>query len=82
MTEEEAKTKWCPFARAVTANGDAAFNRVVDPKSVSASGLQNALEATRCVGSACMAWRTMPDTMNAASGDMETNGHCGLAGQP
>ena len=65
MTEEEAKTKWCPFARSIPARrakdgsiehdgGVPAFNRYnTDEKGVTTlpgSGM--------CIGSACMAWRS------------------------
>jgi hypothetical protein len=52
FTEEDAKTKWCPFARVVQV-GDrdgGAFNRV---------GLRDGQETPRgmCLGPGCMAWR-------------------------
>lgn len=62
MTEEEAKTKWCPFSRALMFD-----NRTLDAKSVSMTGgvnrvigkhIVNADAApTNCIASACMAWR-------------------------
>ena len=63
MTEEEAKTKWCPFARIVWAqrketgdgkwvtNGTVAFNRA----QIEFSGEVH-LKGF-CIASACMAWR-------------------------
>ena len=45
MTEQEAKTKWCPLAR-----GKGGVNR--------ADAGENTLLYGNCIGSACMAWRT------------------------
>lgn len=46
LTEEEAKTKWCPFVRMVDLReSDDTFNRVGPPA------------ALNCIASACMAWR-------------------------
>lgn len=59
MTEDEAKTKWCPFARVEGDEGDGlpASNRNARPK-----GEQGApaftFPASLCIASACMAWRT------------------------
>lgn len=67
MTEEEAKTKWCPFARQVggvasdwagpgteanTPAYGAVFNRAEGP---GASAIYPA--GAVCIGSLCMAWR-------------------------
>jgi len=72
MTENEAKTKWCPFARTVIAarggNGSPAQNRVQE----AATGKDVSLE--KCLGAACMAWRQVPNE--------PFNGYCGLAGRP
>lgn len=96
MTEDKAKTKWCPFARIIGGkidaagasshrDGQTAFNRIVDEAkwSVPVGGA--------CIGSACMAWRWRTWKM----GDGETyslmmadapvtpvEGLCGLAGSP
>lgn len=56
MTEEEAKTKWCPFTRAGTAQRLAPVNRDI---SADVDSL------TRCIGSACMAWRTCDGPLGA-----------------
>ena len=85
LTEDEAKTKWCPFARIAFESGST--NRAVvfdrasfDPKM------------DRCVGSACMAWRwvfidksTHERTEDGVRGEIDmdyTRGHCGLSGKP
>jgi len=47
MTENEAKTKWCPFARALTLG-------------ISEIPTSNGTRDFRCIGSACMAWQWMP----------------------
>lgn len=68
MTEDKARTKWCPFVRAyngVTDEGVAA-NRWAQGKDRPAS--------TACIASECMAWRWH-------GGPSEGRGYCGLAGR-
>lgn len=82
MTEEEAKTKWCPFSRDVTgaAMAMASFNRPFGPDYAASA-------TCHCIGSACMAWRA---TDNEAGPSlpldpfpgMKAAGFCGLAGKP
>lgn len=86
MTEEEAKTKWCPFARVHVPAGminrvSRALKRIAAKMRAEGHDLRDAefieeQEAdTRCLGSECMAWRAP----NEAS---RTGGYCGLAGSP
>lgn len=80
MTEDEAKTRWCPFANCAGDRG----NRDADgfrPKG-------------KCIGSACMAWRWFAQT-RATDGSWNVHetdewegyrsdakeGYCGLAGR-
>lgn len=80
MTEDEAKTKWCPFVRFV-------------PESVSVfAGTTRGIPLTRdegvehagfsCIGSACMAWRRDPDRALDTKAGWANDGYCGLAGKP
>ena len=67
MTEEEAKTKWCPFVR--VGDGNNRFE----------SGPTLLWKGRYCIGSDCMAWRAsyaelQPDKTN------KLHGYCGLAG--
>lgn len=97
MTEEEAKTRWCPFVR-LTADGPGEWHTNRDPSLPSSPG---DTQAYRCIASACMAWRTRQrsvlrtepwpekDTTAAPSvpagrygADVVTEGYCGLAGAP
>jgi hypothetical protein len=73
MTEGEARTKWCPFARVLETGSMAgeeasrvAFNRLDNcdysggppaTDSVPEVPELNLLTTTMCIGSACMAWR-------------------------
>jgi hypothetical protein len=52
MTEDQAQSKWCPFARMLDRTGSAGYNRGPDPALW-----------TKCVASQCMAWRwrTLPE---------------------
>ena len=72
MTEEEAKTKWCPFARLLGVHHDlravTSINRMKD-------GIP---QETYCIGSACMAWRLGRDSNDNPS---SKRGFCGLAGK-
>jgi hypothetical protein len=91
MTEQEAKTKWCPFVRAPHL-GTAGINRQVDEQPT---------PQARCIGSACMGWRwagawdanhggflndsTDIRERTVAGRLMEHEkavGYCGLAGKP
>lgn len=91
ITEEEAKTKWCPAARCTGTIDDIPVggNRVGDPWIHS-----RFVEQTKCIGSGCMAWRwceehnidAMEHYEACAPGIPGTPpkpvGYCGLAGKP
>lgn len=66
MTEDEAKTKWCPFA--IASGKRFAINRAPEGE------INN---SCKCLGTACMAWRWDYDEYGDAS-----EGFCGLAGRP
>ena len=82
MTEDEAKKKWCPFARVTEKWPDGvtcARNRVVTIDGNSESELSSVehasdLVGTKCLGSQCMAWRKEEG--------LNIEGYCGLAGKP
>lgn len=78
MTEDDAKTKWCPMAR---------YER--DLVNRSSPHPQN----MNCIGSACMAWRTediemycadldRPEDGDDVATEIVKTGYCGLAGKP
>ena len=79
MTEDEARTKWCPFVRIAVSSKDApARNR--HPNGTF-------LECT-CIASECMAWRVkhiVSDVLHDGEGKTttyasgEAGGYCGLA---
>ena|SRR3990167_11273489 len=98
LTEDEAKTKWCPWVRFVTpsAEDNAPRNRL------SAEYPERIEDWNRCIGSACMMWRWTekpnpdwkpdspmpwypqehPDDKPALYIEDKTRGYCGLAGKP
>ena len=78
MTEEEAKTKWCPHVRAMATFGDqfaGTYNR----------SIHDDLPNPACIASDCMMWRWIMSPRDAAEinsrGDAGAvpSGHCGLA---
>ena len=95
MTEEEAKTKWCPFARTTLyVRGDKpelekpmdlmghAANRLVTDDPEINKAIMTAIEssgATRCLGSRCMVWRV---AYAEEAGNGTEHGYCGLASKP
>lgn len=75
MTEEEAKTKWCPALQVSAAAG------VMGTVSNRSNAFDdNSDRHGRCIGSACMGWR---DTTVTFMGESSApTGFCGLAGKP
>ena len=65
MTEDKAKTKWCPFARNDSLLNSGAHNRTADDKP-----------KAMCIGYDCMAWRAILPIKTA----LKEDGYCGLAG--
>jgi len=73
LTEEEAKTKWCPFARGALAHvmsksGDEQFEQLAIQPGTGYNRIQRSSQdrtetqtgmpmSCCCLGSACMAWR-------------------------
>lgn len=89
MTEEQAKTKWCPQARVTGMDGPSGNRHVLH-----ADGLNG---ADRCIASACVVWRRHTVMIDRATGEpavpgvaaigqleerYSADGYCGLAGQP
>ncbi len=60
MTEEEAKTKWCPFARVTpdTDDYEACTNRGRQFIADRSPLVNEAANECKCLASACMAWRS------------------------
>jgi hypothetical protein len=92
MTEDEARRKWCPFARVAVINTKkgAAANRWPDDEES-----EYATTTNHCIGSSCMAWRQtgfLPGHRWQAHNDEQKHeafirshpleGFCGLAGKP
>lgn len=72
MTEEEAKTKWCPFVRIDNDSG-VTFNKWLAPDFPDAPHVC-------CIGKKCMAWRGIHDVL--VNNEWVATGFCGLAGRP
>lgn len=71
MTDEDAKTKWCPFSRVST-------NGVVVNRDNPNDGLMTTAEdACRCIASACMMWVSQTEYMNGRYRSTG-RGDCGL----
>ena len=71
MTEEEAKTKWCPMVR--FGDTGSVSNRRMN------GGSGGAGEYSRCIASDCMMWKWKWYGMTDKDGHKPTDGHCGLA---
>lgn len=98
MTEDEAKTKWCPHARVVCYDDEAPPEYIppANRAAISEAGhrrINNNPETSRCIASACMAWRWTfsPRQAEHAAKDAPmahskspfvARGYCGLAGSP
>jgi hypothetical protein len=86
VTEDEAKTKWCPFARVGSgASGLGSLNRDAHPDSM--FGRNQLPQLSMCIASACMAWRwraggTGDEVEERRKPPGEGHGYCGLAGAP
>ena len=82
MTEEDAKTRWCPYGR-IWSDSGAAYNRTGQAHNFDAPSV-NSL----CLGSACMAWQwTEPPLHDEKLKKYQTmqggpKGYCGLADKP
>lgn len=83
MTEDEAKTKWCPFFRlSITATLDGGTDYVGNRES------SESTRADKCIGSGCMAWQKT-DNESQPYNMLDSNtpppskpaGYCGLVGK-
>ena len=68
VTAEEAKTKWCPFARV----------RHGESNSVNRHSGGDPSIWPHCIADECMAWRWWNQPANEA----KHKGYCGLVGKP
>lgn len=76
LTEEEAKTKWCPLARYKSVNGEG-INRWVN-----IADTQLNPDPARCIASFCMAWRQAPLIVGGSIPEIAgpRKGYCGAFG--
>ena len=74
MTEDEAKTKWCPKAITADVETSTQGNRHIIAKD---PFVDNNPFYSRCIASECMMWRWVTPAPNLT--DLPTHGYCGLA---
>ena len=75
MTEEEAKTKWCPFVRSQIVDQDENGRLMCISNRDKAQMVEvndERVMTHNCIGGSCMTWRWMD----------RVGGFCGLAGFP
>lgn len=65
MTEEQARTKWCPMVRTSAL-------REGNPTGAVTNQCDESYVATTCIASDCMMWRV---------GALSNGSYCGLAGK-
>ena len=85
MTEDDARTKWCPHVRCANEEGgtDNRFNKhkYIEPNNGKGGEFFDTGELNEqclCIASECMAWRWV-DRMCPEN---KEQGYCGLAGKP
>ncbi len=84
ITEEEARKKWCPFARTVEKLTDGISfprNRVVNvPNKDDLTDVEflSVLTGTTCIASECMAWRWWRPTSESIKKVMEEQEKMGI----
>jgi hypothetical protein len=80
MTEDEAKLRWCPYARKKMR-----ASTVVNVGEAMSGGVyRTASDEHNCLGSGCMAWRWAERVFkeDGSLGNEPDSGYCGLAGKP
>jgi hypothetical protein len=79
VTEEEARERWCPFARSydlLNCDGDAEYRPVtINRRRGGALDID-----CRCIASECMAWRSIGERYDPTKGHYTAHGFCGLVG--
>lgn len=79
MTEEEAKTKWCPFSRTGAYSDRGQMTAV----SINRDPRKEVAEGCLCLASGCAVWKWGVEIkMGRGVYKSKTEGHCGLAGKP
>lgn len=94
MTEEEAKTKWCPFARVKTWTAENGGGVPDNAASANRTHQGRQITGSSCIASACMAWRWGNEADGETPAYRTTRvkdspghfdnaplGYCGLAGK-
>jgi hypothetical protein len=76
MDEATARTKWCPFARVGFSTKESVINRSAEDKT------KHDIKGWNCIGSKCMAWRSLEDKYREGWESRAGTGYCGLAGKP
>ena len=77
MTEQEAKTKWCPL--------NAIFTTMTAQRmSITESVRESFMKSILCSASECMMWRWVEPSRTATDPAQEYHqkGYCGLGGKP
>lgn len=75
MTEDEAKTKWCPMVRGASEPSHAAnVVKSIYTNTQSADSTPRLPHWAKCIADDCMMWRS--------ENGVTVHGYCGLAGKP
>jgi hypothetical protein len=78
MTENEAKTKWCPWAGIMMTIVSTRF-----PLSATKEISKTLSEGNKCMASYCMVWRWIIYPTDCTGRPVpESSGYCGMGGKP